>query len=67
MSDPANKVMEVFFKLLPQLIGWIQGLMKDGAEPAEIEELFDKQMNQVARNRAKIDDLIDDKFGDEDE
>ncbi len=67
MSDIAGKTAEVFFKLLPQLISWVQGLMQDGVEPEEIEKLFEKQMSQVARNRTKIDDLIDDKFPEEDE
>ena len=62
MSDISGKVAEVFFRLLPQLVDWVQSMLEAGADPEEVEDLFQEHMDTVRENRESIADLINDKF-----
>lgn len=63
--DTAEKIWSVLMRLMPDIIAWVRNLLDDGLDPESIEEIVRKTMKKVEENRAEVDDLIDQKFGDE--
>lgn len=61
-----KKVFEVAWSILsrlwPDILDFVQNAIDRGEDPDKVADLYVENANRVTRNRARIDDQIEDKF-----
>ena len=61
-----KKVFEIAWGILsrlwPDILDFVQNAIDRGEDPDKVADLYVENANRVTRNRAKIDDQIEDKF-----
>lgn len=66
MKDNVTDALDIATRLLPRMVEFLLDRLNSGESTENVAELAERMVDQIRDNRAAVDDLIDERFPDED-